>query len=136
MHRRVARKVPFLTQCQKKARLEWAHMREGEDWDTVMWSDECYIEMDNRTGRVYVTRTTDEVYDEACLAPTFKQLSVRVMVWGCVANGWKGPLVVLEYPGGKGGGMTADRYCEQVLEGVLMDAMKEIKKNQRGMCFQ
>ena len=41
---------------------------------------------------------------------TFKQSSIRVMVWGCIMNGQKGPLVVLEYPGGKGGGMNSSRY--------------------------
>jgi hypothetical protein len=29
--------------------------------------------------------------------------------------------VVLEYPGGKGGGMDSNRYSEQVLEGVLLE---------------
>ncbi|CAK5268474.1 unnamed protein product [Mycena citricolor] len=136
MHRRIARKVPFLTQQQKKARLEWACAREGEDWDTVMWSDECYIQMDDKMGQVYVTRTVNEEYNEACLIPTFKQSALRVMVWGCVTNGWKGPLIILEYPGGKGGGMTAGRYCEQVLEGVLMKAMEGAKKKWPGMRFQ
>jgi hypothetical protein len=36
-------------------------------------------------------------------------------------KGRKGPLVVLEYPGGKGGGMNTRRFCEQVLEGVFLD---------------
>jgi hypothetical protein len=33
----------------------------------------------------------------------------------------KGPLVLLEYPGGKGGGMNADCYIEQVLKKALSD---------------
>jgi hypothetical protein len=39
--------------------------------------------------------------------------------------GVKGPLVVLEYPGGKGGGMDSNRYREQVLEGVLLEFYEE-----------
>lgn len=31
-------------------------------------------------------------------------------------KGKKGPFVCLEYPGGKGGGMAAERYRQQVLE--------------------
>jgi len=48
---------------------------------------------------------SDEEYDENCLVLNFKQSPVWVMVWACVMRGIKGPLVVLEYPGGKGGGM-------------------------------
>jgi hypothetical protein len=36
-------------------------------------------------------------------------------------KGNKGPLVVLEYPGGKGGGMNAKQYQEQVLKAKLHD---------------
>ena len=36
-------------------------------------------------------------------------------------KGKKGPLFVLEYPEGRGGGMTLAQYQEQVLEGVLHD---------------
>jgi hypothetical protein len=43
-------------------------------------------------------------------------------------KGRKGPLVVLEYPGGKGGGMNTRRYCEQVLEGVLLDFYVEMSQ--------
>ena len=49
--------------------------------------------------------------------PRFKQSPIRIMVWGCITEGMKGPLFALEYPGGKGGGMNAKRYREQVLEG-------------------
>ena len=63
-----------------------------------------------------MTQCPDEEFDKDCLVPTFKQSSVRVMVWGCIMKGQKGLLVVLEYPGGKGGGMNTARYREQVLE--------------------
>ena len=57
-----------------------------------------------------MTWRPDEEFDEDCLVPTFKQSLVCVMVWGCIMEGRKGPLVVLEYPGGKGGGMNTARY--------------------------
>ncbi|KAJ7934712.1 hypothetical protein B0H13DRAFT_1458810, partial [Mycena leptocephala] len=43
------------------------------------------------------------------------------MVWGIIAKGVKGPLIVLEYPKAKGGGMTSARYIKQVLESPLLD---------------
>ena len=61
---------------------------------------------------MYVTRRTDEEYDKDCLVPTFKQSAVCVMVWGCIMKGQKGPLIVLEYLGGKGGGMNSACYQE------------------------
>ncbi|KAE9398640.1 hypothetical protein BT96DRAFT_749155, partial [Gymnopus androsaceus JB14] len=66
-----------------------------------------------------VTHRIGEELEDDCLVPAFKQSSIRVMVWGCIMKGKKGPLVVLEYPGGKEGGMNAKRYQEQVLEGAL-----------------
>jgi transposase len=58
------------------------------------------------------------------------------MVWGCIMHGAKGPLVVLEYPGGKGGGMDSNRYREQVLEGVLLEFYEEMKKKKWVVYFQ
>ena len=55
-------------------------------------------------GTVYVTQTADEVFHDDCMVPKYKQSDLRVMVWGCIMEGVKGPLVILEYPGGRGGG--------------------------------
>jgi hypothetical protein len=49
------------------------------------------------------------------------------MVWGCIMKGVKGPLIILEDLGGKGGRMTAARYREQVLEGALIDFHQDMK---------
>jgi len=73
---------------------------------------------------------------EECLVPAFKQSSVRVMIWGCIMKGRKGPLIVLEYPGGKGGGMNATRYKEQVLEGALKSFYAEMTKERGKVYFQ
>lgn len=51
-------------------------------------------------------------------------------------EGRKGPLVVLEYLGGKGRGMNMKRYCEQVLEGVLLDFYTELKQEHGQVQFQ
>ncbi|CAA7265669.1 unnamed protein product [Cyclocybe aegerita] len=105
-HQRVARKVPYLSPAHKRKRLNWARIHQSfwpSDWRCTMFSDECYVYLGDDRGRIYVTRRPDEELLEECLVPTFKQSTVRVMVWGCIAEDWKGPLVVLEYPGGKGG---------------------------------
>jgi transposase len=51
-------------------------------------------------------------------------------------DGRRGPLVVLEYPGGRGGGMNSKRYQEQVLEGVLKDFYNEMKATRGRVIFQ
>ncbi|TFY77209.1 hypothetical protein EWM64_g6803 [Hericium alpestre] len=138
-HRRVARRVPYLTPEQKKARLTWAQVNRrlgDEDWRHIIWSDECYIYIGGTPGRIYVTRRSDEILQENSVVPTFKQSPVRVMVWGCIMWGKKGPLVVLEYPGGKGGGMNSQRYKEQVLEPFLKDFYKEMVELRGSVKFQ
>ena len=77
---------------------------DDEEWDNLCPSDECYVELNDSKGRVYITRRSDEEYKENCLVLNFKQSPVKVMIWACFMRGVKGPLVVLEYPGGKGGG--------------------------------
>ena len=112
-HQRVACKVPYLCIIYKQDCMRWAQKYKSyntEDWGKLIWFDECYIYLGDNQGRIYVTQCPDKEFDEDCLVPTFKQSSVCVMVWGCIMKGWKGPLVVLEYPGGKGGGMNTARY--------------------------
>ena len=85
---------------------------------------------------MYVTCCADKEYDEDCLVPTFKQSAVHVMVWGCIMKGQNGPLIVLEYLGGKGGGMNLAHYQEQVLDGVLRDFFAEMKSEKPQLKFQ
>ena len=138
-HRRVAKKVPYLTKDHKRARLAWAKRNkdmDSKDWQKIIFSDECYIYLGDKQGRIYVTRRADEVLLDECLVPTFKQSSVRVMVWGCIMEGHKGPLVVLEYPGGKGGGMNSTRYQDQVLNTVLKPFYTQMHREREAIYFQ
>lgn len=107
-----------------------------EDWRRLIWSDQCYIYVGDSGGTVCITRTVDEEFEENCPVPTFKQSPIRVMVWGCIMEGKTGPLVVLDYPAGKGGGMTAKRYQEQVLGGSLHDFYQEMCKERGLAMFQ
>jgi hypothetical protein len=49
-----------------------------------------------------VTQHPNEVLHEDCVTPTFKQSLVRIMVWGCIMKGKKGPLVVVIIRGNPG----------------------------------
>lgn len=129
----------YLTKAHKDARKRWAVKHKGwhsEDWARVIWSDECYVYIGDTKGTVWVTRSASEEFDEDCVIPTFKQSSLRVMVWGCIMEGRKGPLLVLEYPGGRGGGMTAKRYQDQVLDGPLHDFYMQMSEERGIVTFQ
>jgi len=58
------------------------------------------------------------------------------MVWGCIMDGRKDPLVVLEYPGGRGGGMSSARYQEQVLEKALKPFYTQMDHQRGPIAFQ
>jgi transposase len=47
-HRRVAKKVPYLTKRHKAARRYWVKLYrryDNDQWGKVIWSDECYIHL-------------------------------------------------------------------------------------------
>ena len=58
------------------------------------------IYISDKKGTIWVTHSADKVFHEDCAVSTFKQLPICIMVWGCIMEGQKGLLVVLEYPGG------------------------------------
>ena len=123
-HQRKARCVPYLARQQKKIRLIWA--RAIQNWcetqfSRILWSDEAYFYAGDSPGPIFVTRAADEANLPEIMAPQFKKSCTKVMVWTCAMWGCKGPLVALDFPGGKGGGMTAKRYQEQVLLGPFLN---------------
>jgi transposase len=137
--KRKARKVIYLTEEQKEKRVEWARKFEdwgSEDWARVIWSDEVYVVLGDWKGSVFVTRNLQEEFHEDCVIPKFKQSNLRIMAWSCIMKGKKGPLVVLDYLGGRGGGMTAARYQEQVLEKVVHDFYQEASEERGWVLFE
>ncbi|CDO77454.1 hypothetical protein BN946_scf184864.g1 [Trametes cinnabarina] len=67
---------------------------------------------------------------------THPNIKSGIMVWGCIAYGKKGPLVHLDLPRLKGkapkdhkwGGLDAEGYVMQVLEGPLLQFYKDCEK--------
>ena len=138
-HRRVARHKFYLKKEHIYLRLKWARKYQAwrlNHWEHIIWSDECYIFIGDTRGTVYVTRRPDEVLDDDCTIKTFAQSPIRVMIWACFAYGYKGPLVVLDYPGGPGGGMNSERYVEQVLSEKLKHFYNSVKQHRRYSAFQ
>jgi transposase len=123
MNARVAAKKPFLKPAHRVARREWAKSHRGwerEDWECVIWTDEASVEIGKDSRVVWVWRKPGERYDERCLAPTFKSGRQSLMVWGCMAYGKLGPLVLMPKDERKG----AD-YVRLILSGPLWDFYME-----------
>lgn len=138
-HRRKARTVFYLTAVHRARRLSWAreHAKWKEfEWSRIIWSDEAYVVVGDSAGQVFVTRRAGEEFSDDCVVQKFKQSSFRVMIWGCIMQGRKGPMACLEYPGGPGGGMTAARYRQQVLEPLLLEFYQEMSEERGLVAFQ
>ncbi|KAJ7809318.1 hypothetical protein B0H13DRAFT_2385307 [Mycena leptocephala] len=58
-------------------REAWAKANSAQDWTRVIWSDECYVHLNDKNGRIYLTGRPEEVWEEECLVPTFKQSNIR-----------------------------------------------------------
>jgi len=139
LHWRQARKVVYLWKDQKESRKCWAKDHKdwmAEDWMHMIWSHECYVYIGDDWGMVWFTQSADEEFDENCVVPTFKQSALWVMIWACIMEGSKGPMVILDYPGGQGGGMIADRYQDQVLDKVFFDYYGQMSEERGQVVFQ
>lgn len=132
--RRVARKKPFLDAAKKAKRLAWAMAHRDwtlEDWRHIIWTDESYIRLNGKGGRVWITRHVGEEFHEDCLVPKFQNKN-SVMIWGgiCGANGGcVTPVVVWQKQ--DWGNINAQTYCEHVIRPVLYPFWYE-KSQQQG----
>ena len=95
-HRRIARTKLFLTAKQKIARQLFADTFGDwsvEDWNKVIWTDECAFIVGGFAGNTWVTRTAQEEYQEDCIVPKFHKLET-IMIWECICGNMKGPMVI------------------------------------------
>jgi len=115
-NRRVARQKPFLTATQKANRYNWAleHASWGiEEWRRVIWTDEASFNVGGAHGRIWVTRRPGEEFNEDCLVPKFKKLSL-LMVWGAI-SGAGGRLKLVFWDKKKWGTITGKSYRDHIL---------------------
>jgi transposase len=122
--RHTAHHVPYIRPETKTKRLwysrQLAHLK-PEEYDFIIFTDETYIFIGESPGKVYITRSPDENDLPETFVHRFKKSSLKIMVWAGIMLGSKGPIVVLDFPGGRGGGMNSKRYCDQVLSGPFLE---------------
>ena len=127
-----------------KRQLVWARENREREWRTVIHCDETVLELGERPGPKHVTRRPGEEFLPENIQPTFRSGRKSIMLWGCVAEGCKGPLVRLELEkdlvqdGQKGkagrgaGGLNGEQYVHQVLEGPLFEFYTTLNKERGG----
>lgn len=112
--RYIAKRKPFLTCRQRRARLAFAiaHKNWGvREWAKILFTDEKIFRIFSNQRGIHVTRKSSEKYTPACLVGTCKS-GAQVHSWGAI--GWHGcaPLKRVE------GSLNAARYQEIVLNDI------------------
>jgi len=82
----LAQKRPRLQERHAKARLACTLARKdwrSEDFQGILYSDECTMRKSSDPRRVWVVRTPQEKWLSDCLQPRGKANEVGLMVWGC-----------------------------------------------------
>lgn len=108
---------PKLTAGHRQARIQFARFHldwEVEQWRRVLFSDECRMCLhgSDRRGRVY--RRPGERFAQCCFAETVAYGGGSCMMWAGISLDGKTELVFVP-GGGRGGGLTSDRYISDIL---------------------
>lgn len=108
---------PKLTTAHRQARLEFAreHINwSAEQWRSVLFTDECRVCLHGSDRRARVYRRPGERFAQCCFAETVSFGGGSCMMWAGISLEGKTELVFIP-GGGRGGGLTAARYVEDIL---------------------
>ena len=108
---------PKLTTAHRQARLQFAREHLDwtvEQWTAVLFTDETRMCLhgSDRRGRVY--RRPGERFAQCCFTETVSYGGGSVMMWAGISIAGKTELVFVP-GGGRRGGLTAERYVENIL---------------------
>lgn len=128
-----AKKRALLTEDHAKARLAWALEHKDwtwEDWEGVIFSDECSVEKSKDPRTVWVFCTVPEKYNKECIVGKTKGKGITLMVWGAIYGTKKSALIpILEE--------SVDRFVYiGVLEKGLLEVHQEVVHTPGDPLFQ
>lgn len=98
-HGRVARKKPWITEVNRRKRLDFAKRYVNcseEFWKSVIFSDESKFNIFGSDGRNFVWRRVNTEFKKENLRPTVKHGGGSCMVWGCMSADGVGNLAFIE----------------------------------------
>lgn len=127
---RVARRVPFISEKNRVARLEFARRhidRPMDFWRSILWSDESKFEQANSERRQVVWRKDGEAFNPKYTVGTVKHAK-HIMLWGCFCADGVGDLVEID------GKMTGTMYRD-ILRDHLVQSVEKLRLGS-GFIFQ
>ena len=108
-HRRLAMRKPPISERNRVIRLQWAQEHAnwtGEQWNSILWTDETWITGGRHT-RTWVTRRTGEEWDPTCIVEKHQRRK-GWMFWGCFHGDIQGPGIFWEKDWGS---INSESYC-------------------------
>ena len=124
-----ARLKPFLQDRHILNRKAWAEAFCNftlTHWKKVIWTDEMSFEVGKNYRLALVWRPPGQQFNRKYLAPSFKSGRSSLMVWGAIAHGVPGPLIII--PKGQ---RSALDYIRIVMSGPLKQFFELIKAKER-----
>ena len=98
-HGRVARRKPFISKKNKRARMEFArkHIAQPQEfWNRCIFTDESKFNIHFSDGHIRIFREINKEYEVRNLKGTVKHGGGSVMVWGCMSASGVGNLVFID----------------------------------------
>lgn len=118
---RVQRRKPFISEVNRKKRLQFAKTYINEDlefWKNVIFSDESKFNIFGSDGRKYVWRKPNTEFQARHVRPTVKHGGGSVLVWGCMSWNGTGNLTYIDNI------MNAEKYVDILRHNLKSSAEK------------
>lgn len=128
----IRRRVPYLSTRHRNVRRVWA---EGvgdwsvDYWQTIIFSDECKIELSGTGGRDFCWRRPGDALQARYMKKTWKSGNRGVMVWGCITEKGVGCLHRITRI------MTATEYIK-ILDEQLLGTLRDYGMSPQHYFFQ
>jgi len=97
----VIRKKPYLTEKNRKLRLEFAQKyrdKPVEFWRNVLWTDETAISLNGTYGKKYFKSEKELRKKREITQPTQHSGGGKIIIWGCVSFNGKGTILKCPKP--------------------------------------
>ncbi|SOV01668.1 uncharacterized protein UDID_18170 [Ustilago sp. UG-2017a] len=144
INRQIALRKLFLTSKNRHKCLEWAKANGSTNWRGVLFTDKAAVEVGYQPGCTWVSHRKNTLEDINNMVQTFCSGRFSIQVWAGIAYNLKTLLVVLPLaPRKKRPGLanqwdpaenlTAVRYCDWIIDGLLQDAVTAVSAYPDGL---
>lgn len=121
LHGRTARNKPFISQRNRRIRVEFAREHINKDlnfWNSVIFADETKINLFGSDGKISVWRKPNEELKLKNMKATVKHGGGGVMMWGCMSSAGVGNMHFIE------GNMNQYMYLDILRQHLAASAQK------------